>query len=75
MAVLDALAVAHGERSYGVGSRLLEALVERVRRRGAAELRTQVDWRQPALLEFFSRAGFQLSPRTVLERGTQAYDF
>jgi hypothetical protein len=38
------------------------------RSRGARELRTQASWTNHALLHFFASAGFQLAPRTILER-------
>ena len=75
VAVLDALAVARGDSGFGFGTGLLDALVERISERGARELQTQADWRQPGLLGFFARYGFSLSPRLVLERGTLVHDF
>lgn len=70
LASLDAIAVEPGDTGHGVGMGLLEALEAEARRRGAAEIRTQIDWRQPGLAGFFSAAGFQLAPEIVLERDT-----
>ena len=42
---------------------------------GASEMRTQAQWDRPGLVEFFSAAGFRLSPRLVLERPTEYVNF
>ncbi|ROR32476.1 GNAT family N-acetyltransferase [Inmirania thermothiophila] len=73
--VLDAVSVEPGRRGRGVGAALLAALEEALRARGAVELRTQVEWNRPGLLDFFARHGFSLAPRLVLERGTAGHDF
>jgi len=48
---------------------LLEYLGANLRGRGIGELATQVDWTDHRLIGFFSRTGFVLAPRIVLERG------
>ena len=68
--VLDAVGVANDARGIGIGSSLMQALVDQVRERGAGELRTQARWDQRGLLEFFAKAGFRLAPSVVLERST-----
>jgi ribosomal protein S18 acetylase RimI-like enzyme len=55
---------------HGVGSELLDHLAAELRARGIGELATQVDWTDHRLIGFFSRAGFVLAPRIVLERAT-----
>nr|WP_294565418.1 GNAT family N-acetyltransferase [uncultured Rhodopila sp.] len=55
---------------HGVGSELLDHLAAALRARGIGELATQVDWTDHRLIGFFSRAGFVLAPRIVLERAT-----
>ncbi len=70
LASLDALAVQPDDIGHGVGAQLLAALAEEAGGRGATEIRTQVDWRQPQLAGFFAAAGFQLAPEIVLERDT-----
>ncbi len=54
---------------HGVGRALLERLADDLRARGIGELATQVDWTDHRLIGFFSRTGFVLAPRIVLERG------
>ena len=68
--VLDAVGVAGDARGKGIGSALMQALVDEVRARGGRELRTQARWDQRGLLEFFAKAGFRLAPSVVLERST-----
>lgn len=70
VAVLDAVGVAADDRGRGIGSHLMQALVDEVRERGGREVRTQARWDQRGLLDFFAKAGFQLAPSVVLERGT-----
>ncbi len=53
----------------GVGRVLLDRLAADLRARGIGELSTQVDWTDHRLIGFFSRTGFVLAPRVVLERG------
>ncbi len=54
---------------HGVGRALLDRLAADLRARGIGELATQVDWTDHRLIDFFSRTGFVLAPRVVLERG------
>ena len=68
--VLDAVGVAGDARGKGIGSALMQALVDEVRARGGRELRTQARWDQRGQLEFFAKAGFRLAPSVVLERST-----
>ncbi len=70
VAVLDAVGVANDTRGKGIGSSLMQGLVDEVRDRGGRELRTQARWDQRGLLEFFAKAGFRLAPSVVLERST-----
>ena len=69
-ASLDAIGVdpALGGR-HGLGRALLDSLAADLRARGIGELATQVDWTDHRLIGFFSRTGFVLAPRIVLERG------
>ena len=68
--VLDAVGVANDRQSKGIGSRLMQGLIDEVRDRGGRELRTQARWDQSGLLVFFAKAGFRLAPSVVLERRT-----
>lgn len=66
---LDAIGVPPAAERGGVATALLGAVEEALARRGARELRSQVDWTDHGLAAFFASAGFRLSPRVVLERG------
>ncbi len=71
VAAIDSLAVSAAAVGSGVGSRLLGELAAAALERGCSALRTQVDWRSPALVRFFAANGFSIAPRLVLERGTE----
>jgi ribosomal protein S18 acetylase RimI-like enzyme len=70
VAVLDVIGVDPDHQHEGVGSLLLDGIVERMKRQDLHELRTQVDWHDQQLIQFFAGGGFALAPRQVLERGT-----
>ena len=65
--VLDVIGVDPESRHRRHGTRLLEALEEHARKRGADEMRTQVDWSNSELIQFFAASGFLLAPSQVLE--------
>jgi GNAT superfamily N-acetyltransferase len=67
-AVLDAIGVERASRDLGIGEVLIEGLIETLRVRGVRSLHSQADWTNHALLRFFEACGFELAPRTVLER-------
>lgn len=69
-AVLDVIGVDPDSRKHRHGTRLLEALTDLARKHGVDELRTQVDWSDGELIQFFASAGFLLAPSQVLERPT-----
>ena len=75
VAVLDTLGVDLDHRRVGVGHGLLHELIAEIKRRGGQELRTQVEWNQPGLLDFFGSVDFSLAPRLVLERSTEEMQF
>ncbi len=66
--ILDAIGTTAKVRGQGGAHALLAALIERLKARGAVELRTQTHWRDLPLTQFFAAAGFSLSPSLVLER-------
>ena len=72
VAVLDAVGVELESQDRGVGQALIERLVEILRRKGVRSLHSQASWTSHHLLRFFDAAGFQLSPRMVLERSVTA---
>ena len=75
VAVLDTLGVDPDHRRVGVGHELMRELIAEIKRRGGHGLRTQVEWNQPGLMDFFSSVGFSLAPRLVLERSTEEIAF
>ncbi len=70
VAVIDVIAVDPEDRKHGQGTLLLEEITSYARKRGIDELRTQVDWGEGGLIEFFGASGFVLAPSQVLERRT-----
>lgn len=70
VAVLDVIGVDPDKRKHRHGTRLLEALTSFARKLGVDELRTQVDWNDGELMQFFATSGFLLAPSQVLERPT-----
>jgi len=68
VAVLESFSVHPDFRHQGVGTALLRQLVLNLRGLGLDKLRTEVDWRDLALLGFFHDAGFVPAPRPLLER-------
>ncbi len=71
-ASLDAIGVdpAHGHKGYG--HLLLEAVANILADKGVAALTCQVDWSNGAMLGFFGGSGFELAPRLILTRSTEA---
>lgn len=67
MAILDALGVDPSHQGHGVGHQMLDNLITEVRERGGRELRTQANWNQRGLLDFFYSTDFSPAPRLVLE--------
>lgn len=70
VAVLDVLGIDPDHQGKGIGKALLGEMERRMRARGIGNLRTLVDWGSPAMVRFFSSAGFLLAPAQVLERDT-----
>lgn len=70
IAILDVIGVEPSSQHAGLGHLLLDAITEHMRKRNISELRTQVDWNDRKILQFFSAAGFSPAPQLVLERST-----
>lgn len=70
VAVLDVIGIDPDAQRKGAGKALLAELERRMKGRGIATLRTQVDWGSPAMIRFFSSTGFLLAPVQILERDT-----
>ena len=64
---LEAFGVAPAAQGQRLGAALAAAFEEAAARRGLREIRTTALWREHALLGFFDRAGFRLSPVHVLD--------
>jgi len=67
-AFLDAIGTTAKVRGQGGARLLLDTLMEKLKRRGVCELRTQTLWSDRSLSGFFASAGFSLWPGLVLER-------
>jgi len=68
VAVLDVLGIDPDLQGKGIGKAVLGEMERGMKARGIGTLRTQVDWGSPAMIRFFSSAGFLLAPAQVLER-------
>ncbi|MBW6503667.1 GNAT family N-acetyltransferase [bacterium] len=68
VAVLDVIGIDPDLQGKGVGKALLGEMERRMKGRGIGTLRTLVDWGTPAMVRFFSSAGFLLAPAQILER-------
>ncbi len=72
--ILDAIGATAKVRGHGGARALLGALIEKLKTRGAKELRTQLLWEAQPLIQFFASAGFELSPSLVLSRSCAKQD-
>jgi len=70
VAALDVIGIDPDLQGKGIGKAVLGEMERRMKGRGIVTLRTQVDWGTPAMIRFFSSAGFLLAPAQVLERDT-----
>lgn len=75
VAVLDAVGIDPAAQRQGLARSMVAEFDRVARERNAGEMRTQAQWDLPGLVEFFSAAGFRLSPRIVLERPTEYVNF
>jgi len=64
---LEAFGVVGAAQGHGLGAALLKAFEDEAARRGLRQVRTTALWREHALLAFFDRAGFRLSPVHILD--------
>jgi ribosomal protein S18 acetylase RimI-like enzyme len=70
VAVLDVVGIDPDAQGKGIGKAVLAEMERGMKARGIGTLRTLVDWGSPAMIRFFSSAGFLLAPDQVLERDT-----
>jgi ribosomal protein S18 acetylase RimI-like enzyme len=68
VAVLDVVGVEAESQDQGVGRTLIDELIKSLRQKKVRSLHSEASWASHHLLRFFDTAGFQLSPRMVLER-------
>ncbi len=74
VAVLDLIGVAPEARGRGLGKALVDHLEHQLRAKGISLLKTQVNWSDTSLVQFFAGQGFQLSSILVLERDAAPLD-
>ena len=70
VAVLDVIGVDPDIQGQGLGKALMGHLEAQLKARAVHLLKTQVDWADPAMVQFFAASGFRLSSILVLERDT-----
>lgn len=73
-AVLESIGVHPDFQGCGVGAALLEQLVANLNALGLTHLRTEVEWRDRELVNFFHRAGFTPAPRLCLDLSWPSHD-
>lgn len=64
---IELVGVRRDAQGRGIGSRLLDALVEHGRRKGVVELRTAAAWNDHAMLRWFDASGFSLAPDRIVD--------
>jgi len=70
VASLDVLGVDPAPTGRGYGRSLLQGIASALSDTGIGILRSQAEWKNSDLLQFFETAGFALAPRLILERST-----
>ncbi|MCP4494862.1 MAG: GNAT family N-acetyltransferase [Gammaproteobacteria bacterium] len=68
LATIDNIAVTPEFHGTGVGAELMNALKDRARDLGCAEVRTLAAWNRQDMLGFFAKCGFSPLPVNVLEK-------
>ena len=64
---LEVISVRPGEQGHGYGDALLGALEADARKQGVFEVRTQVTWKDHAMLSFLDHSGFVLGGAQVID--------
>jgi len=70
VASLDVIGVEPTQEGRGYGRSLLQGVASALSGAGVGILRSQAEWKNSDLLQFFETAGFALAPRLILERST-----
>lgn len=70
VAALDVIGVEPDSTGRGYGRAVLHGVARSLSDAGIRSLRSQAEWKNSDLLQFFEDAGFALAPRLVLERST-----
>lgn len=74
VAVIDDIGVSSNAQGHGIGHQLMDELASIIQKKGIDEIRSQADWADQSMLNFFAATGFQLAPRTIYERDTSYLD-
>ncbi len=74
VAVLDDIGVRHDAQGKGVGHHLMDELVRIIREKNIHEIRSQADWPDRPVLNFFGASGFDLAPRVIYRRDVNYLD-
>lgn len=70
VAVLDVIGVDPDVQGQGIGKTLIREIEAQLSVRNIGLLKTQVDWADHAMVQFFSSTDFCLSSRQIIERDT-----
>jgi len=68
VAQLDAIGIDPARGGHGLGHALMDGLADILRHKNVRELQSQVAWTDHELLRFFAATGFELAPRTIVQR-------
>jgi len=72
VAVLDVLGVDPEAQRQGIGKALLDGIERRMLKKSIHTLRTEIDWADHAMTQFFVTTGFKLAPIQIVSRDTGA---
>lgn len=70
VAALDVFGVEPARQGQGIGRALLAGIEERMAKKNIVRLRSEIDWKNHAMMRFFAAAGFTLAPVQIVERDT-----
>lgn len=67
---LDIFGVEPAHQGQGIGRGLLAGIEARMIKKNIVRLRSEIDWKNHAMMRFFAAAGFSLAPAQMVERDT-----